>query len=135
MFRNLKQRTVQLRIGIILDPQSGALKKMIPLFQKSLGASLGSGQQYMSWISIQDMTGVVLHSLKSENLSGPVNCSAVNAVTNSEFTKYLCDSLGVLKLPNVPVLMLKLLFGEMSTILTGSIRMSPKKLLDSGFKF
>jgi uncharacterized protein len=134
-FRNLKQRAVQVRIGIILDPQSGALKKMIPLFQKNLGASLASGQQYMSWISIHDMTNVILHALENENLSGPVNCSALNAVTNSEFTKYLCDALDVLKLPNVPVFILKLLFGEMSVILTGSIRMNPKKLLDSGFKF
>ncbi len=134
-FRNLKQRTVQLRIGIILDPQSGALKKMIPLFQKNLGASLASGEQYMSWISIQDMANVVLHVLKTENLSGPINCSTENAVTNSVFTKYLCDALSVIKLPNVPAFMLKLLFGEMSTILIGSIRMNPKKLLDSGFRF
>ena len=134
-FRQIQQRTVQLRIGVILDPQSGALKKMIPLFQKKLGAALGSGQQDMSWISIDDMTAVIGHALKTESLSGAVNCSAPDVVKNIEFTKLLCQNLGVLRLPNVPNLMLKILFGEMSTILTGSIRMSPNKLIESGFQF
>ncbi len=134
-FRQIQQRTVQLRIGIILDPQSGALKKMIPLFQKNLGASLGTGQQYMSWISIEDMTAVVLHSLFNKSLSGPVNCSTINPVQNSEFTKFLIQNLGTIQLPNVPEFMLKILFGEMHSILTGSIQMSPNKLIESGFKF
>lgn len=134
-FRNLKQRCLQLRTGIILDPQSGALKKMIPLFQKNLGAGLGNAKQYMSWISMEDMVQIVLHSLTTETLRGPVNCSVPKAVTNSEFTKRLCQALDVFQLPNVPSLVLKLGFGEMSSILTASYRMVPQKLIDSGFQF
>lgn len=134
-FRNLKQRCVQLRTGIILDPQSGALKKMIPLFQKNLGAGLGNAKQYMSWISMEDMVQIVLHVLNTETLHGPVNCSVPKALTNSDFTKKLCAALAVLQLPNIPSLVLKLGFGEMSSILTDSYRMIPQKLIDSGFQF
>jgi uncharacterized protein (TIGR01777 family) len=134
-FRGLKQRCVQLRTGIILDPHSGALKKMIPLFQKNLGAGLGNAKQYMSWISMDDMVQIVLHALTAETLSGPVNCSVPNAVQNSDFTQKLCEALGVLQLPNVPNLVLKIVFGEMSSILTDSCRMVPQKLMDSGFQF
>lgn len=134
-FRELKQRCVQLRTGIILDPQSGALKKMIPLFQKNLGAGLGSAKQYMSWISMDDMVQIVLHALNTETLSGPMNCSVPKAVRNSDFTEKLCEALGVLQLPNVPSFILQLGFGEMRSILTDSYRMVPQKLIDSGFQF
>jgi uncharacterized protein len=134
-FRNLKQRSVQLRIGVILDPHSGALKKMIPLFQKNMGAALSNGRQFMSWISMEDMVDVVLHALQTPSLSGAVNCSTENAVINTEFTQKLCQTLGVFQLPHVPLSVLKILFGEMSTILTSSIRMYPEKLLQSGFEF
>ncbi len=134
-FREIKQRHVQLRTGIILDTQSGALKKMIPLFQKNLGAGLGNAKQYMSWISIEDMVQIVLYALSTDSVRGPVNCCVPRAVTNSDFTQKLCEALDVVQLPSVPSLVLKIGFGEMSSILTDSYRMVPKKLIDLGFHF
>jgi len=133
-FRNLKQRAVQLRIGIILDPHSGALKKMISIFQKNLGAALGSGHQWISWISMEDMVSVIVH-IQKNSLSGPLNCSTPNPVMNLSLTEQLCQSLGVVKLPNVPKFMLKFLFGETSSIFLSSTKMNCQKLLNSGFNF
>lgn len=135
-FREIKQRHVQLRTGIILDPQSGALKKMIPLFQKNLGAGLGNAKQYMSWISIEDMVQIVLFALATDSVRGPLNCSVPRAMTNSEFTQKLCEALGVFQLPNVPSLVLKIGFGEYELDIDRFISvLVSKKLIDSGFHF
>jgi len=134
-FRHIeKVRTVQLRIGLVLDPQSGALKKMIPLFQKGLGGVLGSGEQYMSWISLEDLTSVVVESIRNSDYQGPINCSS-DAVTNSFWTKTMCESLGVFKSLPVPAFALKLALGEMSNLVLTSIRMSSDKLQTLGFQF
>lgn len=134
-FRQLKQRNIQLRTGIILDSESGALKKMIPIFKSRLGAGLGSAQQYMSWVSMSDMVRIVLYLLKTESLSGPVNCAAPEPVTNLEFTRSLCQTLKVFQWPNIPAVILKLTLGEMSQIVLASTRLSTKKIIQSGFKF
>jgi len=134
-FRQINNvRTVQLRIGLVLDPQSGALKKMIPLFQKGLGGVLGSGQQYMSWISLEDLTSIVVESIHDSRYQGPINCSA-DSVTNEVWTKQMCESLGVFKSLPVPEIALKIVLGEMSALVLTSIRMSNHKLKDLGFKF
>jgi len=134
-FRTLDEiRSVQLRIGLVLDPQSGALKKMIPLFQKGLGGVLGSGEQYMSWIALDDLTNVVVEATLNHHYNGPLNCSA-NSVTNREWTVKLCQSLGVFKSLPVPQVALKLILGEMSSLVLSSIRMSNEKLRDLGFNF
>lgn len=128
-------RFAQLRMGVLLDPQMGALKKMLPLFQRNLGASLGSGQQWMSWISLSDMVRVVLFAVENSVIRGPVNCSAPQPVRNADFTSALCYELGVLQAPAVPQLVLKTVYGEMASMLFDSTRMIPEFLLKSGFQF
>lgn len=129
-------RTVQIRTGIVLSTTGGALAKMLPPFKLGLGGILGNGRQWMSWIDIQDMVGAIEHILKPDQLQGPVNMVAPEPVTNVEFTKTLAS---VLKRPAVfpvPAFMVKLAFGEMGeTVLLGSQRVEPVKLVTSGYSF
>lgn len=136
-FKNLDQkiRAVQLRISLVLDPQSGILHKVIPLFQRGLGGVLGSGQQYMSWISIEDLTEIMVESLTNEKYSGAINCATDHPVTNSEWTKLLGKQLQALPSPSVPAFALKLAVGEFSSAVLGSIQLSPEKLIANNFKF
>lgn len=128
-------RFVQMRIGLVLDPQSGILKKLIPLFQKNLGAVLGNGQQWMSWISIEDCVKAFVHVLENPNIHGPVNLSTESPVRNVEWTKLLSEALGSWQGPAVPSLILKTVLGEMSELALGSIHMKPDVLIKSGFRF
>ena len=134
-FKNLSIRNVQLRIGLVLDPQSGVLRKMIPLFQRGLGGTLGSGDQYMSWIAIEDLTEIIVEALNNEKYSGPINCSANNPVTNKEWTKLLGKALNAPSSPPVPSFALRIALGEMASAVLGSIKMTPEKLNALHFKF
>jgi uncharacterized protein (TIGR01777 family) len=129
-------RSVQMRTGVVLSPKGGALGKMLTPFRLGLGGRIGNGQQWMSWIDVQDMVGAILHILKSDLLRGPVNMVAPKPVTNAEFTKTLAN---VLKRPAifpVPVPAVKLAFGEMGeTVLLGSQRVEPTELVGSGYPF
>lgn len=133
-------RVVNLRFGIILSPRGGALGKMLLPFKLGLGTNLGSGRQWMSWVSIDDAIGAVHHAIVSENLRGPVNVTAPNPVTNREFTKTMGK---VLLRPVIwflpwfaTALPLKLIMGEMADeMLLGGARVMPAKLLASGYKF
>jgi len=129
-------RVVFLRTGIVLSPDGGALKKQLPLFKFGLGGKMGSGEQWQSWISIDDEVGSIIHLLTSE-LQGPVNLTAPNPVTNAEFT----DTLGsVLKRPTflpIPKFGPKLLLGgELSEnlLFTGQ-KVVPTALLADGYEF
>jgi uncharacterized protein (TIGR01777 family) len=129
-------RVVNLRIGLVLSPEGGALKTMLVPFRLGVGGTIGSGNQYISWISIDDMVGVIFHAISQENLNGPVNSVAPNPVTNREFTKTLARVLGRPSFLSVPEFVLRLLIGEMAEeMLLASTRAVPKKLLDSGYKF
>lgn len=129
-------RVVLLRMGVVLSPQGGALGRMLPLFQKGLGGVLGSGKQYMSWIAMEDLLRVFLHTLNTTELYGPVNAVSPNPVTNAEFTRILGK---VLRRPTffpAPAFGLRLLLGEMAEeMLLASQRVYPKRLLDTGFSF
>jgi hypothetical protein len=129
-------RVVNLRIGLVLSPEGGALKTMLPPFRLGVGGTIGSGNQYISWISIDDMVGIIHHAINQENLNGPVNSVAPNPVTNREFTKTLAWVLGRPSFLSVPEFAIRLLTGEMAEeMLLASTRAVPKKLLDSGYKF
>lgn len=128
-------RTVQLRMGLVLDRQSGALKKMISLFQKGLGGVLASGKQYVSWISIFDLAQIVSKAIIDSQYIGPINCATNSPVTNAELTKILCESLGVAKSVSVPKFVLRIVLGEMADVVLSSIKMVPQKLLNYQFKF
>jgi uncharacterized protein len=129
-------RTVQMRTGVVLSASGGALGKMLTPFKMGVGGKIGSGQQWMSWIDVQDMVGAIHHILKSDVLQGPVNMVAPKPVTNAEFTRTLA---GVLSRPAIfplPGFLVKLAFGEMGeTVLLGSQRVEPQQLVMSGYPF
>lgn len=129
-------RTVQIRTGIVLSPKGGALGSMLPPFKFGLGGRLASGQQWMSWIDVQDMVGAIHHILKTDLLQGPVNMVAPKPVRNVEFTKTLARALSRPAIFPVPAFAIKLAFGEMGeTILLGSQRVEPMQLVASGYPF
>jgi uncharacterized protein (TIGR01777 family) len=129
-------RVVNLRIGIVLAADGGALAKMITPFKFGLGGRIGSGRQYMSWIEISDMVRAINHALSVESLSGPVNAVAPNPVTNAEFTATLGKVLSRPTFFTMPAFAAHMAFGEMGDeLLLGSTRVYPKKLLESGYKF
>jgi uncharacterized protein (TIGR01777 family) len=129
-------RVVCLRFGIILSPAGGALAKMLPPFQLGVGGILGSGRQYMSWISLDDAVGSVLQALETSPLRGAVNAVAPHPVTNAVFTKTLGR---VLRRPTIfpmPAFAARLVFGEMAdALLLSSTRVEPKRLLASNYPF
>lgn len=129
-------RTIQLRTGIVLSPNGGALQKMLRPFKFGGGGALGSGKQYMSWISIQDMVGAILHLIERPEISGPVNMVSPNPLTNSEFTKILGKVLKRPALMALPSFAARIIFGEMAdALLLSSTRVRPDVLLKSGYQF
>ncbi len=129
-------RVVHARFGVVLARHGGALARMVPLFRFGLGGRLGSGRQYMSWITLDDAARGICHALATDSLSGPVNLVAPNPVTNREFTKALGRTLRRPALFPVPAFVLRLALGEMADqMLLSSSRVRPRRLLDSGFQF
>ncbi|MFC4007765.1 TIGR01777 family oxidoreductase [Nonomuraea purpurea] len=130
-------RTVQLRTGLALSGRGGALGRMLPLFRMGLGAPLGSGKQYWSWISADDWAGAVLHVLKNRDISGPVNLTSPTPITNAEFTRKLGKAVGKSTMPMpVPAFALTIGLGEFAKeALLPSHRITPKKLTDTGYRF
>jgi uncharacterized protein (TIGR01777 family) len=130
-------RTVNLRIGIVLSPKGGALGKMLTPFKLGIGGRVGSGEQFMSWIALDDVVGIIEHALTNESLSGPVNTVAPNPVTNAEFTKKLGAAISRPTIFPIPAFALRLAFGgEMAdSTLLSSARVEPQRLKPSGYKF
>jgi uncharacterized protein (TIGR01777 family) len=127
-------RVVKLRIGVVLGA-GGALKQMLPPFKLGLGGPIGSGAHWMSWIHIDDLCGMILHALRDETVSGAVNGVAPGACTNKDFSKALGRALSRPAFFPVPPFMLKLMFGEVATVLTASQRCVPERALKSGYAF
>lgn len=127
-------RTVKIRTGLVLDPTGGALGRMMPLFKFGLGGKLGSGKQWWSWIMLHDQIRAIDFLIDS-NLSGPINLTAPNPATNSEFTAALARALRRPALLPVPGFALKLALGGFSTEILGSKRVLPERLIEAGFEF
>jgi uncharacterized protein len=129
-------RVVQLRFGVVLSPQGGALAQMLPVFRAGLGGRLGTGRQWISWILLSDAVRAIELALQTPGLSGPVNLVAPNPVTNLEFTRALGRALHRPAVLRVPAFALRLAFGEMApaTILE-SERVIPARLSAAGFHF
>lgn len=127
-------RVVKIRTGLVLEPTSGALGKMLPLFKLGVGGKLGSGKQWWSWITLHDQIRAICYLLEKE-LEGPVNLTSPNPATNQEFTAALARALRRPALLPVPSFALKLALGGFSSEILGSKRVVPKKLLDSGLEF
>jgi uncharacterized protein (TIGR01777 family) len=119
-----------------MDKASGALPAMLPVFKLGLGSGLGSGKQWMSWIGIEDLAKMILFAINNNHIQGTYNAVAPVPVNNYEFSKLLSQSLKrPFWLPNVPAFVLKLLVGEMASMVLNSQRISSKKIQDAGFEF
>src|SRR6185369_7876161 len=122
-------RVVHVRFGVVLSPKGGALAKMLPPFRMGVGGRLGSGSQWMSWISLDDAIGAVHHALVNDRVEGAVNGVAPNPVTNAEFTKTLGRVLGRPTILPMPAFAARIAFGEMADeLLLGGQRVLPKRL-------
>ena len=129
-------RVANLRLGLILSAEGGALKKMLLPFRIGLGGVIGSGKQYMSWVSIDDVIGTIQHIIANEAVRGPVNLVSPNSVSNREFTKTLGQVLNRPTIFPMPAFAARIAFGEMADeLLLSSTRVIPKKLMDSGYEF
>ena len=129
-------RVVHLRLGMVLSPAGGALAKILPPYRLGLGGILGHGRQYMSWIALDDVLGVVQHALRTESLGGPVNVVAPRPVTNKAFTTTLGRVLGRPTLFPMPAFAARLMFGEMADeLLLASTLVEPRELLASHYAF
>jgi uncharacterized protein (TIGR01777 family) len=129
-------RVVNTRFGMVLSPVGGALPSMVRIFRWGLGGKIGSGDQYWSWISIDDTVGAVTHCLINENLSGPMNLVAPHPVTNLDFTRTLAQVLRRPAFLPVPRIIARLAMGEMADpLLLFSAHVQPMGLLRSGYQF
>lgn len=128
-------RETRVRIGIVLGVEGGALKKMLPPFRLGIGGPLGSGRQYMSWIHVDDLVGLLCHALRAPAVRGPVNGTAPEPVTNREFSHRLGEALGRPAVLPAPAFALRLLLGEMAEMLLGGSRVLPRAAETSGFSF
>jgi uncharacterized protein (TIGR01777 family) len=129
-------RTVHARFGIILDPNEGALAKMLPPFRMGIGGRIGDGKQWMSWIALDDVINGLKFLIEDKSTSGPVNFVAPNAVTNTEFTKTLGRVLAKPTFFPIPAFGARLVFGEMAdALLLSSQKVEPAVLEDKAFLF
>ncbi|MDQ3087217.1 MAG: TIGR01777 family oxidoreductase [Acidobacteriota bacterium] len=129
-------RVVLPRIGIVLAKDGGALKEMLTPFKFGVGGTIGSGEQFMSWIVIDDLIRLIHFALENENLNGAINAVAPNPVTNEKFTKTLGKVLNRPTIIPIPAFGIKLLFGEKGeTLLLEGARVLPQRLEDAGFEF
>lgn len=129
-------RVVNLRFGVVLSPAGGALATMLTPFRLGAGGPVGSGEQYMSWVAIDDAIGAILYALTTAELSGPVNVVAPNPATNREFTKTLGRVLSRPTIIPMPAFAVKLAFGEMGeSLLLSSTRVEPHRLKETGYPF
>lgn len=129
-------RVINLRMSFVLSAEGGALARMLPAFRMGFGGVIGSGRQYVSWISIDDLLRIILFAIATESLAGPVNAVTPNPVTNLEFTRALGRVLGRPVFFHLPALAVRLIFGEMGNeVLLASVRMQPLQLQKAGYQF
>jgi len=129
-------RVVLTRFGIVMGRSGGMLGEIVPVFRMFLGANLGSGNQWLSWVHEMDLARIFLFLLENRRLEGPINCTAPEPVRNREFTETLGGVLGVPTfLPPVPGFMLRLMKGEFGNVILQGQRVLPRRLLAEGFEF
>ncbi len=128
-------RVVQVRTGVVLDANGGALKKMLPPFRMGVGGPVAGGRQFISWIHIDDLVGIMLSAIDDERWSGPVNATAPEPLSNREFSRALGRVLHRPAVLRVPGLALRALYGDMAEIVTTGARVLPAKALVLGYSF
>ena len=126
--------TIKLRTGLVLDPTGGALGRMMPIFKFGLGGKLGNGKQWWSWITLHDEIRAIMFLLNSK-ITGPVNLTSPNPVTNQEFTAALARALNRPAIFPAPAFALRAALGGFSSEILGSKKIVPKVLTDAGFEF
>ena len=133
-FEHLGARVCLLRTGIVLG-QQGALSKLLPAFKFGLGGPIASGQQWMPWVHIEDMVKIIIYAMQND-ITGPINCTAPQPVTNREFAKTLGKVLKRPAIAPMPAAIVKLLFGQMGDeLMIQGQSVIPQKLQQQGFKF
>lgn len=133
--RNHGARVVIIRTGVVLGRNGGALEKMLPIFKMGAGGPVGSGNQYMSWIQIEDLAAMYIEALKNESIKGPFNGTAPYPATNAEFSKILGKVLRRPAFMPAPAFALKLVFGEMSQLLLEGQKVLPVKFKEQHFRY
>jgi uncharacterized protein (TIGR01777 family) len=128
-------RVVRIRTGVVLSASGGALQKILRPFRMGLGGRIAGGRQWLSWVHISDIVGVVMHCLKTGSVSGAINATSPGAVTNSEFTRALGDILCRPTLLPVPAFALRMIYGEMASILVSSQRAVSDRVVEKGYTF
>ena len=128
-------RSVQIRTGLVLSTEDGALKQMLPPFRFFIGGYLGNGKQWASWLHIDDIVEIYLHAIDNSSLTGSLNASSPNPIRMKEFAQTLARVLQRPSLFPVPKFILRLVVGEASEVVLASQRIDVKKLVESGYKF
>ena len=128
-------RVANLRISVVLTPSGGMLKRVLPIFKLGLGGRLGSGSQYFSWITLEDTIESIVWTMNSDELSGGINITSPNPVTNTQFTRALRRALGRPAVFFVPRFALRIMQGDLADVVLSSLRMEPERLVESGFEF
>lgn len=128
-------RVALLRIGFVVAPNGGAMDRLRPLFRLGLGGRLGAGSQWMPWVHVADVTGLIVHLLERQTLEGPFHAAAPNPVRNADFTRALAAAVHRPAVFAVPAFALSLALGELSAVALDSTRLLPERSLASGYAF
>ena len=128
-------RVAMTRTGVVLSASGGALEKMLPPFRLGVGGPVAGGRQYVPWVHLDDVVGALVFALDTPSASGPLNVTAPEPVTNRELSAALGRVLHRPAVAPVPGLAVKLLYGEMASIVTTGVRAVPRRLLDLGYEF
>ena len=135
-FTDIGVRTVKIRTGFVLSKEGGALSKMMTAVNVGLGSAIGSGRQFLPWIHIDDLCGIYIKAMEDTKMQGAYNAVAPEHKTNKEFTHSLAQ---ILKkpfwFPNIPAIIMKIVFGRMSEILLNGSRVSAEKIRSAGYIF
>lgn len=129
-------RVANLRFGVVLSPEGGALGTTLPIFKLGGGGRIGSGRQWWSWVALDDVVGAIVHALENDSVEGPVNVVAPNPLTNAEYTKVLGAVLNRPTIFPVPAPAIRAVLGQVADeLLLASMRVEPAKLKESGYEF
>ena len=128
-------RVVLTRTGVVLSPDGGALAKMLPFFRLGLGGPVAGGEQYVSWVHLDDVVGALLFCVEHDDANGPVNVTAPVPVTNAELSRALGHALRRPAILPVPAVALRVLYGEMSQMVSTGQRVIPERLRELGYRF
>jgi hypothetical protein len=135
-FNKINVRTVILRTGVVLSKEGGALEKLSQPIKLGVGTALGSGEQYIPWIHLEDLCNMYLYAIENEKIKGIYNAVAPDHLTNNSLTKIIANKLKKpLWLPNIPAFVMKILLGKMAVIILEGSRVSSEKIMATGFKF